>query len=659
MRTSLVVLCIILLCANLNAQEFDDDSEYLFDQIEQTDDEVNIIDEEMIGEFADKPLDINTVDENELLKIPGMNAQIVQEIVQRRALQPYTNITQIKSLNGITPEQYVIFRKCLCIKKGKNASVQITERLGKELQEKQGFTNGNYMGNPYATQTRITGYLPLPSSSSKQILSDIRFGCAMKKDAGEYFRYGILKGFTEFSIPSLSTAVLVGDYCVHAGEGIIFGVPSFVTSAPTITSLQLVRKTGALSRLSTSAEWNLRGLALTFQKYRINATALYSNQFYHGSINNDSVYSTFDKSGYFRTSNDLKKRNALNEHLIGLVIETKPMDSFAVGGAFYHSKYNRAIAVPTRMLDTVNSIWCYSVYTRIQSSSFNVSVESGFDYHRRCALCGRMLFQPDEATTMMLMMRKYPEYFLTLHGNAIISSGNEVRNESGVTIGVFRKFNEKLSTQLLYDQYRNKEKNFLSLSQGQLFNMQILYQMNANYELNFRFRFREGDVMAKVIDSYGREIAVQCVHRIENYRVKFIYRPLRGWALKSNIDYVTSHSTESNGTANGINVSQGLQCSPFPFLSFETCVNVFETDSYESRLYSYESNLPGYSTSALLYGEGVRWYMIINVHPTKKISFHCKYTQNAKDGVTSYGSGNETVNGSVRSSILMQLKCAF
>ena len=86
---------------------------------------------------------------------------------------------------------------------------------------------------------------------------------------------------------------------------------------------------------------------------------------------------------------------------------------------------------------------------------------------------------------------------------------------------------------------------------------------------------------------------------------------------------------------------------------------VFETDSYDSRIYAYENDvLYGYSIPALYY-KATRFY----------INLHRKLGRNAdcwlKYGVSSYrdrdelGTGYEAIDGNKRSEIKAQLRVVF
>jgi hypothetical protein len=86
---------------------------------------------------------------------------------------------------------------------------------------------------------------------------------------------------------------------------------------------------------------------------------------------------------------------------------------------------------------------------------------------------------------------------------------------------------------------------------------------------------------------------------------------------------------------------------------------MFETDSYDSRIYEYEDDLPHAFSNPPLYGRGVRWYLILRYEIFSKVSLATKYSQTIKEGVTTIGSGLDEIEGNTQSLLSMQLDVRF
>lgn len=82
---------------------------------------------------------------------------------------------------------------------------------------------------------------------------------------------------------------------------------------------------------------------------------------------------------------------------------------------------------------------------------------------------------------------------------------------------------------------------------------------------------------------------------------------------------------------------------------------MFKTDSYNSRLYRYEDELPGAFTNAMLFGEGVRWYVLLQYEIGRAVQLYAKYTCSIKNGVRTLGTGLDEIQGNTLQQISMQM----
>jgi hypothetical protein len=109
----------------------------------------------------------------------------------------------------------------------------------------------------------------------------------------------------------------------------------------------------------------------------------------------------------------------------------------------------------------------------------------------------------------------------------------------------------------------------------------------------------------------------------------------------------------------GVLLSQTMQCALFRSLALRARVAIFETDSYDSRMYEYEDDLPRSSSNPALYGRGLRWYVILTYSVFIKVDMAAKFSQTIKDGVHSIGSGLDEIEGHTQSLLSIQLDVRF
>jgi hypothetical protein len=87
-------------------------------------------------------------------------------------------------------------------------------------------------------------------------------------------------------------------------------------------------------------------------------------------------------------------------------------------------------------------------------------------------------------------------------------------------------------------------------------------------------------------------------------------------------------------------------------LDISARVIFYDTDSYDTRLYEYENDLDGVLTSALLYGNGFRWYLLAKYDMLPYLKLTLKYREHFK---LKDNAANET-NYSLDNNISMQIE---
>ena len=88
-------------------------------------------------------------------------------------------------------------------------------------------------------------------------------------------------------------------------------------------------------------------------------------------------------------------------------------------------------------------------------------------------------------------------------------------------------------------------------------------------------------------------------------------------------------------------------------------VILFDTKSYNTRLYEFENDLRGVMTNLPMFGEGFRWYILLNYEIIKNLKLYLKYSETFKPNLKSISSGNSEITGNVDNRISFQLDYSF
>lgn len=110
----------------------------------------------------------------------------------------------------------------------------------------------------------------------------------------------------------------------------------------------------------------------------------------------------------------------------------------------------------------------------------------------------------------------------------------------------------------------------------------------------------------------------------------------------------------------GVLSSMDLRWEPSDIpVTFTSRIVFFDAGSYDSRLYLYESDLPGSVSNPPLYGRGVRWYVLLTTAPVRGMMLAIRYAETVKPGVTGSGSGNDAMAGPFDHEITLQADFSF
>ncbi|MFZ9029523.1 MAG: hypothetical protein ACO2Z9_10940, partial [Crocinitomicaceae bacterium] len=183
--------------------------------------------------------------------------------------------------------------------------------------------------------------------------------------------------------------------------------------------------------------------------------------------------------------------------------------------------------------------------------------------------------------------------------------------------------------------------------------IQPTYKPNRELEIYARFREQKRQRNSRFND--GSVTPIEDVLQ-RNYRLNFSYKITEGVRLKTRVEYVTV-DRESVGPESGMIFTQDLIYRPKSSpLDLSLRYAVFDTDSYDTRIYTYESNALYVFSVPAYYYKGSRAYALIRYTFFRKVDVWVKYGRNIYANRSSLGSGSEMINQNTRSDITVQLR---
>lgn len=611
--------------------------------------------------------------------------QVIDELDQETIIRilPFIKLDNTKIFEKIS------LRKIFA--EGKNSLMIRGQQV---LEEQAGYENQN--DSTYALNKSYAG-------SQQKIYAKYRFtsgnrvsiGFTAEKDAGEEF----FKGTQKFSFDSLLNDmktlnkiiegpqhtgfdfysahlfikgngiirnIALGDFQAQYGQGVVLWSGLAFGKSSDVMNLKRNAR-GILPYTSSDENAFLRGgaIALGIKKFQLDV--FYSRHKIDGrvvssidSLTVEDIIASFQTGGYHRTSSEYRDRHTLTESHIG--------------GHFGYKGTNLTMGVTA--LSTEYSLFRFPVpfgYNKYDFSG-DKNFNSGFDIsylYKNVSLFGEVgqskngakgylggaLISLDPRFAVSLLHRHFDKDYHAMMSNAI-SENSEDQNETGTMVAVSAKPIRHFRLNAYYDQFSFPWLKFQvdAPSKGYEYLVQLGYTPNKVFDAYIRIKQQNkpenfpGDLV--IIN--GLQDVVQT-----NYRFNLKYKISKAITLANRVEYVTLNK-ESTGVQKGFMIYQDINYKPMQGkVSFSLRYILFDTDSYDTRIYAYENDvLYAYSIPSYYY-KGSKYYLLLNYNITRGIECWVRVGRISYQNQSEIGSGLDVIDGSYKTEVKAQIRFQF
>lgn len=619
---------------------------------------------EQLCELDQHPMDLNQASREQLEQLPFLSAQQVEEMVaylyQYGPMKSLAELQMIRSLDYQRRRlltYFVVVEESRREGEGRN----LTEILGAAMKygrhelmatakipfyERRG-DNEVYKGWPYRH------WLRYQFSYGDQV----KAGLVGAQDAGEPFfanknRWGYDYYSYYLHIKQLGRleSLVLGKYRVSMGMGLIAN-NSFAMGK--LTSLQNLGRSASTLRAhsSRSAADYLQGAGATVSIAKgLSATGFLSYRAMDATLNKDGTAATIVTSGYHRTETELEKKDNLKNTTFGGNVRYH-RNGIHAGLNIIAAYLNRALRPNTSVLyrqhaaqgtDFLN----FSADYGYVSPRFAFNGETAMNKDGALATINTLSLQCGSEVSLMVLYRFYSFRYTSLYSNSF-SDGGSVQNESGVYLGVNWQPSPRWKVMAYSDYaYFPWAKYQVSQSSHSFDNMlQVTYLRNHwTLDARYRLKFRQRDNDQKTALQSRTE------HR---GRLSLTYDAIL--SSRTQLDYT---QIAFSGQERGWMVSQTLGYT-YRWLRLNGGLGYYHTDSYDSRVYLYESG-PLYNYGFSQYsGEGIRYWLMARAEIGRRLVLTAKF------GTTDYfdrsviGSSYQQIDGSSQSDVDLQVRWKF
>jgi hypothetical protein len=492
-------------------------------------------------------------------------------------------------------------------------------------------------------------------------------GLTAEKDAGEEFfkgnnRYNFDYNSAYLQVKNFSVfkKIHIGDYHLQFGQGLTlwsglaFGKSAYVTNIKK-------REEGIKRYASTDENMFFRGAASTVSTGDLNVTLFYSRKKRDANIV-DTIqpglfeFSTFQNTGYHRTPGENYDEKVISETACGANVSLKKK-YWSLGTTFIHYKFGGELRESERVYNQFDfrgsEITNFGIDYQANINKINLFGETTIGNNAWGMIHGTMIYLSD-LVSFSAFYRMYQKEFYTHYGNAL-SENSYNSNENGFYIGTethpFKYW--KISAYADIYKFPWLKYNVSAPSTGADYFIQLDYTPGNNFEAYLRIRSEK-----EFENITTEDTLITKPEEITKLKVRFhlSYSLNDNLQLRNRVEINSvERKTESHDKGyllyqDIIYDIQRLPANIYFRYAF------FDTDTYYSRIYTYENDLLYSYSIPPLYYRGMRIYIMLKYSFTPGIDLWLKYGRTTYSNRDFISSGLSEISGNTKSEIKFQLR---
>lgn len=617
---------------------------------------------DLLSALLENPLDLNAASVEELAQIPGITPIVAFNIVTTREKEPFRSVDELLRVEGMTVELFQRMRQFVSVRPPGSesftfpvASFTFRSRTTRDLQDRRGFLDGTFKGSALKVYNRLSA-----RSEPFGERSYAEMGLLTEKDAGETSLTNFTAGYVHLNLADYSTRILLGDFIVESAEGLVFWRSIGFSKGTEVIST--VKKSGVGIRpyLSTDENWYYRGAAVQVDLQPFKLSAVYSSKPIHASINSSGVITSFYSSGLFRTESELQRKSSTHAKLIGGKVSVNPFSGLNIGASGYSASFDHEVSQSGLYGFRGKTASMGSIDFTLVQSRFSVFSEVARSHTKSIAAVGGVVTEPLRGIEFTVVGRSYPKDFISLYGYGFGESSS-TQNESGAYVGGKFRVTSWLTLSSYFDQFvfpwSTNSAKLPSRGNDLLVYGELKLSNRVSMQLQYKHKNKPASELSS--DLVGRSVSLLGERRQSNYRATVEFNSSIAFRSRTRIEVVNVNYLYNPLVERGFLAFQDIRIHPLPNLRIDARVIVFETDSFDSRVYEFETDFRGTFSNPALFGKGVRLYAMARYEISRSIDVWLKYSQTIKEAVKVISSGSSQIAGDLENRLSLQVDIVY
>lgn len=643
---------------------------------------------ELLTELYQNPLDINQVSGEELAGTYLLSPPQIQSFLDHRSQSgEFLSLYELQSLPFWDNATFDTILPFLTLESEKSSPKSFLERLRSEensyllfrhrrtLEIRRGYQNdptvnpsSRYLGdqNDLFLRFRI------------QHAKDFSLGFLLEKDAGEALvwdpktsRYGFnFASFhhTRYNLGKWKT-LSIGDFQASFGQGLVFGAGfSLGNGGETVPTVR--RSTLGIIPYTSSLESGFfRGIGITRQLGTWQSTLLFSSLGKDGRLatqtdaigNSSQELTSLSQTGLHRSQSELSTKNQLRETNLGTNIQYQARSGkWSAGINALHTQLSIPwVRTPNRYNQfefSGRSNTVGSMYFNVSWKNFSFFGESARSSSRGQGTLMGFVSSLSKTIDFSLLWRRYDRHFHSFYATAF-AEGTRPINEQGTYLGIQIKPSSSIKLNAYVDFFRFPWLKFrvYAPSQGQEWLARLSYQPQKNLHASIQMK------QERKMRNTATEEATSPTYTLV---------PILKNQVQANLEFGVSpeFSFQSRILWNQVILDQAntqgwmlLQDISFKGEKWKITARMalFDTETFDNRLYAYEHNALGAFAIPAFSGKGSRQYLLVQYRIHPKLNAYLRISQTRYVDRDVISSGMQEISGPKQTDTVLVLRYAL
>lgn len=632
-----------------------------------------------LTDLAANPVNVNAAQLNELLGLPGINVRLARGMLEYRRRKPFESIDELTEVRGIGPatlerirpyvtlgSQVALTRQLLGSRAywSERGRLEYISRGQRVLQQQTGYTapesegQSRYAGSPWRYYQRLNYRSRRISLNFTQL-----------KDPGEP-----LAGPGDFDFNSWHAGVqnigwiqqiVAGDFGLWTGQGLVFATGLGFGKGRNVISAPAQRERGLAPYQSSEETRFMRGVGATIGG-DLQLTGFYSNRRLSATEVAADTVRMPSSSGLHRTPTERARRLNTGLRMYGGRI-TYSGSRGLIGASGYQASYDNYI-LPTDALHDRYDFAGRRASTlgldyRLFIGEFVSYGEAARSRNGGMGMVSGLSWALDDDTDLTAVYRNYGKDFQSLFGSGFAEVGGLPRNEEGLYVGLAHQPAEWLRLSGYFDQFRFPAPRFGTAQPTDGYDLLGLAEFRFSRDLNVyvlaRSKIRGNDYERIDPDNFNREILVMGRDMRSTLRTQLEYQLSPQLRSRTRLEWARGRERDQAEAETGVMIFQDLRWRPAPPITIDMRMALFETESFTSRIYTFENDLLYTFSNTLLSGQGQRAYVLLRYAAGAQLDFWVKYAATIYEDRRIIGSGLTESEGNLRSQLGLQMRVKF